>query len=51
MIGKPPACPEFSQQAWRELRAVVMSGEYPELVEHVKRQDRMCEAITVMRGE
>ena len=49
LIGKPPACPSWTDAEWLELKTLIESNEYSALVNRVKRNTRYCEAIDKMR--
>ncbi len=49
MVGKPPACPEWTDAEWLELKSLTESGDYPATVNRAKRNDRHCRALDEMR--
>jgi hypothetical protein len=46
---KPPACPEYTPQAYRNVQTLTQLPQFRPLIAHLKLQKRQCKAIEAMR--
>jgi hypothetical protein len=46
---KPPACPEYSPDAYYNVQVLMEMPEFRPLITHLKMQARQCRAIEAMR--
>jgi len=46
---RPPACPEFTPEAYYNVQVLMELPQFRPLIDHLKRQKRQCKAIEEMR--